>query len=192
MKEIISKTKYIHTNIGIYKNLISDIFYQGTKKEDVYIVENGQLVKKNTILTKTKNIFSIYTKDCFDLYKSLCTEVEKASHFYEIDKEKQRYMVYGKNVKYSEYDNKKWYDFPGINIPFLHGFYFPNVKNVDVFFKNGNSITEIKIKSGDLIINKPTDLIKINVDSETDIIEFYVAPLFSLKNNEPGVWVPII
>jgi hypothetical protein len=192
LKEIISKTKYIHNNVGILKNLISDIFYEGNKKEDIYTVIDGEMIKNKTIVTKSKNIFSIYTKDCYDLYKVLCEQLDIACSVYQIDKEKQKYMTYAKNVKYYPSDNKKWYDFPGINIPFIHGFYFATGKNINIYFKNGDTITEQKINEGDIVLNKPTDLIKINVDFESDVIEFYIAPLFSLKNNEPGVWVPII
>lgn len=192
MREIISKTKYVYNNVGVLENLISDILYQGSKKEDVYTVVEGNLVKSKTIITKPKNIFSIYTKDCYALYEILSEQVDTACSLYQIDKSKQKYMTYAKSVKYIPQDNKRWYDFPGINIPFLHGFYFATGNNIKIYFKNGNVITEQKVNQGDIIVNKPTDLIKINVDSESDIIEFYIAPLFSLKNNEPGVWVPII
>ena len=101
-------------------------------------------------------------------------------------------MTYGKNVKYYPEDNNKWYDFPGINVPFLHGFYFASGENIKLKFNNNNIIHYQDVSPGDLIINKPTDIININVFEESNIIEFYVSPLFALKHNEPGVWVPII
>lgn len=192
MKGITSKTKYIHKNIGILQDIISDIEHVGVKKEDVYVVDNGSLVKNNTIITKPKNVFSIYTNDCYDLYKHVSIAVDHACWSYEIDKQKQKYMTYAKNVKYYPSENKKWYDFPGINIPFLHGFYVATGENVKMHFNNNGMIVSQNLIPGDLVINKPTDFIRVEVDSESNIIEFYVSPIFALKNNEPGVWVPII
>lgn len=192
MKQILSNTKIIHKKIGIIDNLVHDIEHIGVKKEDVYVVENGSLVKKNTIITKPKNIFTIYTNACYDLYKHISIAIDHACWSYEIDKKKQKYMSYAKNVKYYPEDNNKWYDFPGINIPFLHGFYVASGDNIKIKFNNNNNIYTQDVEVGDLIINKPTDLININVSKESNIIEFYVSPLSALKNNEPGVWVPIL
>ena len=192
MKQILSKTKIIHKQIGVLENLIHDIEHVGEKKEDVYNLKDGILIKKDTIITKPKNIFSIYTENCYNLYKHVSIAVEHACWSYEIDKQKQKYMVYAKNVKYYPETNKHWYDFPGINIPFLHGFYFASGENINLKFNNNNTIHYQDVSVGDLLINKPTDLINVNVGSESNIIEFYVSPLFALKNNEPGVWVPII
>lgn len=174
------------------ENIVHDIEHIGVKKDDVYNVVDGKLVKKDTLVKQPKNIFSVYTKSCYDLYKHVAIAVGHACNTYEVDKKIQDYMVYGKNVKYYPSGNNKWYDFPGQNIPFFHGFYFANVDNGKVHFNNGKVTQTQNVVNGDFIINKPTDLIRIEVDSESDIIEFYVSPLFALKHNEPGVWVPII
>lgn len=47
-------------------------------------------------------------------------------------------MIYGKISKYGPSTNKLWYDFPGINIPYLHGIYFPDEAEYQVFFMNNN------------------------------------------------------
>lgn len=192
MKQILSKTKIIHKQIGILENLIHDIEHIGPKKEDVYNVKDGKLIKTNTIITEPKNIFSIYTESCYDLYKHVSIAVDHACWSYEINKSKQKYMIYAKNIKYYPETNNYWYDFPGINVPFLHGFYFASGTKIQLKFNNNKIIHHQDVSPGDLIINKPTDLININVAEESNIIEFYVSPLFALKNNESGVWVPII
>lgn len=192
LKQILSKTKIIHKHIGNIENIIHDIEHNGFKKEDVYNVFNGELVKQKTITSNAKNIFSIYSNSCYDLYKHVSIAVDHACWSYEINKNKQKYMTYAKNVKYYPDGNSRWYDFPGINVPFLHGFYFASGNDIKVNFNNNNKIYKQDVIPGDLIINKPTDLIKIEVNEESNIIEFYVSPLFALKNNEPGVWVPII
>lgn len=192
MKQILSKTKIIHKEIGVLENLIHDVEHIGVKKEDVYHVEDGSLIKTNTIITKPKNIFSIYADSCYELYRHVSIAVDHACWSYEINKNTQKYMTYGKNVKYYPETNNHWYDFPGINVPFLHGFYIASGRDIKFKFKNNDYMHYQKVKPGDLIINKPTDIININVSEESNIIEFYISPLFALKHNEPGVWVPII
>ena len=192
LKKIFSETKFIHKNISGINNIIHDIEHIGPKIDDVYNLVDGELVKVRSVKKIPKNIFSIYTKSCYDLYKHVAITVGHACDTYQINKKAQDYMVYGKAVKYYKTDNVKWFDFPGQNVPFLHGFYFAKVDGGKVYFNDGKSIQSQNVVDGDLIINKPTDLIRIEVDSESDIIEFYVSPLFALKHNEPGVWVPII
>ncbi len=192
MKKIFSDTKFIHKNLKGVDNIVHDIEHIGYKKEDVYNVIDGKMVKSKTVITKPKNIFSIYTEACYNLYQHIAIAVDHACKTYDINKKAQKYMMYGKHVKYLPEDSNKWYDFPGQNIPFLHGFYFAKVNEATVHFNNGVKKYSEKVVSGDLVLNKPTDLIRIDVDQESDVIEFYVSPLFALKNNEPGVWVPII
>jgi len=192
LKTLASKTRFIRKNINPILNLKEDVESMSYKKEDVYRVEDGNLKKINTVYTYSKNIFSIYSKSCYDLYKEISECLNDSYKLYEIDKHKQNYMIYGKLEKYNKDKNKNWYDFPGINIPFMHGFYFINGNDIKINFQNNKNITVEQVQSGCIILNKPTDLIKIETEIEIDVIEFYISPLFALKNNEPGVWIPII
>lgn len=116
--------------------------------------------------------------------------MDDACLLYNLNRNLQKYMIYGKISEYNQDNKNIWYDFPGINIPNLHGFFFFN-NNYKVSFKNQNIITEIDIKSNTIIINKPTDLIKINSENNSEVIEFYIFPNIMLKHNEPGVWIPV-
>ena len=101
-------------------------------------------------------------------------------------------MIYGKMSKYGPSTNKNWYDFPGVNIPYLHGMFFITGKPYSLSFSNNNIVTKEVFNRNELFINKPTDIINIKADEENEVVEFYIAPLYALKHNEPGVWVPII
>jgi hypothetical protein len=191
LKTIPSKIKYIHKFLGIPDKILKDIETMSFKKDDIYQVENRSLKFKKTEVKYVKNIFTIYSKEVYALYKDICELINEACELYEIDKSKQMYMIYGKTEKYNKDKNGTWYDYPGINIPFLHGFYILPENGGKIFFQNNNTIVEQEVTPGDLIINKPTDIIKFEVEDELNIIEFYISPIFALENNEPGVWIPV-
>jgi hypothetical protein len=186
-----SKIKFIKDKLDITFdiNLVESMSF---KKDELYYVENNSLVKKEELINFSKNIFSVYTDECYNLYKDISKILKKVCNEYEINIEKQKYMIFGKISTYNEFTNANWYDFPGINIPQLHGFYFIENNEHSVSFKNNNNLVKENFYKNDIFINKPTDLINIKVKEECKIIEFYIYPILMLKHNEPGVWVPII
>jgi hypothetical protein len=186
-----SKIKFIKNKLDIDFNL-ENVESMSFKKDELYYVENNSLVKQKEIFNFSKNIFSIYVDECFDLYKNISIILKEVCNQYDINIEKQKYMIFGKLSTYGENTNKNWYDFPGINIPQLHGFYFIDDQEHSVSFKNNNNVIKENFYKNEIFINKPTDLINIKVKNECKIVEFYIYPMLMLKHNEPGVWIPII
>lgn len=194
MKTLSSKTHFLSCNISSDQNLHSflSVIDQAPKTDSVYKIEENSLLKLKSKINDISNIFLIYDKSTYSLYCHISNLLSDVCREYEINQSKQKYMLYGKKVVYSEDTNKDWYDFPGINKPMLHGFYFPAVKSCEMSFENNKIKTKIQISSHDLVINKPTDLINIKTDEPIDVVEFYIAPMEMLKHNEPGVWCPIL
>lgn len=190
MNQLFSKTKFIKKNTNFEFNL-KDIGDMSFKKDELFFVKEGELNKENEVIHSSKNIFTVYSDSSYYLYREISTALLEACSLYEINKDIQNYMIYGKLAKYGDYNSSIWYDFPGINIPYLHGFFFFDGK-FDVSFKNQNSIIKEIIEKNTVIINKPTDLINIKADKDSDVVEFYIVPNKMLKYNEPGVWVPIL
>jgi len=191
LKTIPSKTKYLHSSIDMPNNFLSSLNGFDSKDDRIFIIKNDALTEKDLVVNKTKNIFLVYTDEMFLLYQNISNLLKDACNMYSIDTTKQKYFIYGKVVQYSLETNNHWYDFPGINKPFLHGFYFIDGQ-AEIFFQNNDKIESKVIKQNDIIINKPTDLIKIKTDSTINVVEFYIAPTYMLKYNQPGVWCPIL
>lgn len=190
MNQLYSKTKFIKKNIDIDFDL-EDIKNMSFKKDELFFVKDGDLNKENEIIHKSKNIFTTYSSSSYSLYKGISYLLREACLLYDINKDVQDYMIYGKISKYGDYNKGIWYDFPGINIPYLHGFFFFD-SSYEVNFKNQNNLVTEKVEGNTVIINKPTDLINIKSEKDSEIIEFYIIPNDMLKHNEPGVWVPIL
>jgi hypothetical protein len=184
-----SKTKFVRKNTGTYLDVkkINEMSY---KKDELYFVKDGGLEKEKEIVYETKNIFSVYDSDIHTVYKHISELLNEACENYSIDKAKQQYMIYGKISNYKLIDNNNWYDFPGINIPQLHGMYF--FEDTYLTFNNNDLIEKEHFYKKDIFINKPTDLINVNVLEDSKILEFYIFPIELLKHNEPGVWLPIL
>jgi hypothetical protein len=191
LKTLPSKIKYFHLSANIPDDFMLSLENFDSKNDRIFYIENDSLTEQDGVLNKTKNIFLVYTDHVFLLYENISNLLKDACKSYNIDNKKQKYFIYGKIVKYSPETNNHWYDFPGANKPFLHGFYFIDNK-AEIFFKNNDNIESMLVKEKDIIINKPTDLIKINTDKEINVIEFYISPVSMLKHNQPGVWCPIL
>ena len=190
MKQPYSKINFIKKEIDIKFNFdnVKDTVY---KKDELYRVEDGEVVKYNEVYDHSKNIFLTYSTEVYNLYLNISKVLSEACKEYGIAKDFQRYMIYGKVVEYGEDTNTLWYDFPGIDKPNLHGFFLFN-NNYKISFKNKDSVQSVDIDRNTIIINKPTDLINIKTDKKCAAIEFYIFPNIMLKHNEPGVWVPIL
>lgn len=190
LNQTYSKTNFIKRSldIGFDIDLLNKMSY---KKDDIYYTKDGDLKLDREIIIKSKNLFSVYNENIYTLYLEISEAVKEACSVYGINKDKQKYMIYAKFSQYGPGTNKNWYDFPGINIPHLHGMYFPAGQEYNLSFINNEITTKEVFKKDQMFINKPTDIINIKTDDWNDVIEFYVVPLYSLKHNEPGVWVPI-
>lgn len=191
LNQTYSKTNFLVGHLDFEFN-INRVLDNSFKKDDIYLLENGILNLSDSIIYESKNIFSIYLEECYDLYKGISILLKDVHKEYTIDIEKQKYMIYGKVSEYNKETNKNWYDFPGINIPQLHGMYFPDSCPAKLTFKNNNNIKEYTFDKNMFFINKPTDLIRVDVENKCNVVEFYVFPMYTLKHNEPGVWVPIL
>jgi hypothetical protein len=191
LKTLPSKTNYLYSNTDMPYDFLSSINGFNSKNDRIFIIEDDLLTEKDSVVNQSKNIFLVYTEAVFFLYKNISESLKDACRMYNMDITKQRYFIYGKVVQYSTETNNHWYDFPGINTPFLHGFYFIDGQ-AEIFFQNNDKTQSKNVKEKDMIINKPTDLIKIKVDSTINVVEFYISPIYMLKHNQPGVWCPIL
>lgn len=190
LSQIYSKTNFIKKEVDFNFN-IKNIKDMSFKKDELFFVKDGALKKEKEKIIESKNVFTVYCNDSYNLYKEISSLINDSCLLYDLNKEKQNYMIYGKISEYGPDNKNIWYDFPGINIPNLHGFFFFD-NEYKVSFKNQKSIVDIDIKTNTIIINKPTDLIKINSVNKSEVIEFYIFPNIMLKHNEPGIWVPIL
>lgn len=191
LNQMYSKTNFLKKEAKIWFD-VDKFNSMSYKKDELYYTNNGDLDLKETVVIESKNIFSVYTEDIYNLYLSISEGLKEACMLYDIDIKKQKYMIYGKMSKYGPSTNKNWYDFPGVSIPYLHGMFFITGEPYRLSFSNNNIVTKEVFNKNELFINKPTDIINIKTDQENEVVEFYIAPLYALKHNEPGVWVPII
>lgn len=191
LKMIPSKINPYIFNFKNGEKFIDSVNEFGFKKNDIYSIKNGEAFLQTSENEFVENIFQIYSEPIYDLFKAISFNIDDVCSFYEINKEKQKYMIYGKISNYGENNKNSWYDFPGQNKPFLHGFYFPEDNSGIISFKNISETHSININPGLCIINKPTDLVNIKFDFDTKVIEFYIFPLFALKHINPGVWCPL-
>ena len=109
LNQTYSQTKFFKKTIDINFD-INNLKEMSFKKDDLYYTNNGDLELKNEIIINSKNIFSVYTNGSYDLYTSISEGLKEACNLYDININKQKYMIYGKISKYGPSTNKLWYD----------------------------------------------------------------------------------
>lgn len=192
MKMIYSKIKYFKKNIDISNNkLFEEICKQEIIKNSIYMVENSQIkfIKKEEKIQE--NIFLIYNDEVYKFYKNIQSIMNYVYNLYDLNNEIHKFMIYGKIKEYNKEQSKTWYDFPGSNLPFLYCIYNLSNNNISITLKNNNQIENIVLNPSDIFINKPTDLVKFDLEEKSNLLEIYISPLDYIKNNHNGVWIPL-
>jgi hypothetical protein len=191
MKTLYSKIKYFKKKLEMdNKKLLEEYNRLCDTKNTIYTVEN----EKIKFLKKQKevidNIFLSYSKYIYNLYKQISKTLDEASIFYEINKEQQHFMIYGKISLYKKINASIWYDYPGINLPFIHGVYNCSSEAITIYLKNNNQKEKVVLYPSEIFLNKPTDLLKFDLNNDLNLLEIYFSPVEFLQNNKPGVWIP--
>jgi hypothetical protein len=156
-----------------------------------YSFNNNNIDYVNFEKISTNNIFQNYNKDIHSIYSSVSSLLKTISDYYEINKSRQYYYLYGKINTYSSINNKFIYDFPGIDIPVFHGF-MPLDGNLKMTISNSKESVVQVLSPLDIFITHPSNLIQFEVDLDTEVLEFYISPCGLLSNNELNLWVPIL
>lgn len=163
---------------------------KGTKTIEVY--EYSKLKKiKNEVVHNPTNIFQEYNSETYKVYREISKLLDEACKHYSIYKDRQNYFIKGKLFNYTESNNNEVFDFPGGDVPIFHGFVVLERGIEQTYYTNTNK-EKFKFSKGTVTLSAPTNRVNTKVEGHCMTIEYYIAPLSSIIQNEQGLWVPIL
>jgi len=151
----------------------------------------------STIKWREYNVFQFYHPSIHKLYKNLVEMVKEACEYYEIDFEKQQYMIQGWfNINYNDKGKLDWHDHGGPYAPYFHGYYCVKAEPSTTYYKVFGKEVDNYNKDNRLILSEmghPHAMGSWDWEGPRVTIAYDIVPLKSLivNNAQSQHWIPV-
>jgi hypothetical protein len=162
-----------------------------TTNKELYNYDDFKKIK-DEVVRSPKNVFQEYSSETHKVYKEISKLLDEACKHYSIYKDRQYFFIKGKVFKYAETHNNEVFDFPGGDVPVFHGFVVLGPENIEQTYYAGTDKEQFNFSKNTVTLSAPTNLINTKVKGHCMTIEYYIAPLSSIGQNDQGLWVPIL
>lgn len=152
----------------------------------------------STIKWREYNVFQFYHPSIYKLYKNISETIKEACEYYEVDFDKQEYMVQGWfNINYNNSGKLDWHDHGGPYAPYFHGYYCVNAEPSVTYYRVFDKETDNHNKNNRMIISEmghPHAMGSWDWEGPRVTIAYDIVPLKSLIVNkaEPQHWIPLL
>jgi len=152
----------------------------------------------STIKWREYNVFQFYHPSIYKLYKNISETIKEACEYYEVDFDKQEYMVQGWfNINYNNSGRLDWHDHGGPFAPYFHGYYCVNAEPSVTYYRVFDKETDNHNKNNRMIISEmghPHAMGSWDWEGPRVTIAYDIVPLKSLIANkaEPQHWIPLL
>jgi hypothetical protein len=152
----------------------------------------------STIKWREYNVFQFYHPSIYKLYKNISETIKEACEYYEVDFDKQEYMVQGWfNINYNNSGKLDWHDHGGPYAPYFHGYYCVNAEPSVTYYRVFDKETDNHNKNNRMIISEmghPHAMGSWDWEGPRVTIAYDIVPMKSLIANraEPQHWIPLL
>ena len=152
----------------------------------------------STIKWREYNVFQFYHDGIYNLYKSISDTVKEACAYYDLDFDKQKYMIQGWfNINYNHTGKLDWHDHGGPYAPYFHGYYCVNAEPSVTYYRVFGEQVDNHNKNNRMIISEmghPHAMGDWDWDGPRVTIAYDVMPLESIINSDAGQqhWIPLL
>ena len=152
----------------------------------------------STIKWREYNVFQFYHPSIYKLYKNISETIKEACEYYEVDFDKQEYMVQGWfNINYNNSGKLDWHDHGGPYAPYFHGYYCVNAEPSVTYYRVFDKETDNQNKNNRMIISEmghPHAMGSWDWEGPRVTIAYDIVPMKSLIVNkaEPQHWIPLL
>jgi hypothetical protein len=152
----------------------------------------------STIKWREYNVFQFYHPSIYKLYKNISETIKEACEYYEVDFDKQEYMVQGWfNINYNNSGKLDWHDHGGPYAPYFHGYYCVNAEPSVTYYRVFDKETDNHNKNNRMIVSEmghPHAMGSWDWEGPRVTIAYDIVPMKSLIANkaEPQHWIPLL
>lgn len=164
------------------------------------VTEKDQWLSSSSVSTikwREYNVFQFYHSSIHNLYKNIVEMVKEACQYYEVDFDKQQYMIQGWfNINYNNKGKLDWHDHGGPYAPYFHGYYCVKAEPSITYYKVFDQEIDNHNKDNRVIISEmghPHAMGSWDWEGPRVTIAYDIVPLQSLiaNNADPQHWMPI-
>lgn len=152
----------------------------------------------STIKWKDYNVFQFHSTEIYNLYKAVRDMTKEACEYYELDFDKQNYMLQGWfNINYSKNGKLDWHDHGPQGAPTFHGYYCvnaePSITHYRVFDKD---VENLNVNNRAILseMGHPHAMADWDWDGPRITIAYDLIPLENIKRfakDQEQHWIPL-
>lgn len=152
----------------------------------------------STIKWREYNVFQFYHPSIHKLYKNISETIKEACEYYEVDFDKQHYMIQGWfNINYNNKGKLDWHDHGGPYAPYFHGYYCVKAEPSVTYYRVFDKEVDNHNKDNRMIVSEmghPHAMGSWDWEGPRVTIAYDIVPLKSLIANkaEPQHWIPLL
>lgn len=180
-------------------DLIESLKVKGVTAQDKndYWLESGSL---STVKWREYNVFQFHIDGIYNLYKAVSEMAKEACEYYELDFDKQKFMMQGWfNINKKETGKLNWHEHGEPGAPNFHGYYCvnaePSVTHYQIFGDPNNVVQNVNINNRAIFseMGHPHAQGDWDWDGKRITVAYDVVPLRSLPP-DPAIeqhWIPL-
>jgi len=152
----------------------------------------------STIKWREYNVFQFYHTGIYKLYKNVVEMVKEACEYYNVDFDKQEYMLQGWfNINYNNKGKLDWHDHGGPYAPYFHGYYSVKAEPSKTYYSVFGQEVENNNTDNRAILSEmghPHAMAPWEWEGPRITIAYDIVPLADLLKYEakPQHWMPIV
>ena len=121
---------------GIKSSLKPHKFFERFLNNDLDILSQELSERYKKIEQVEYNVFQFHSVGLFNLYKSISEMAKEACEYYELDFDKEKFMVQGWfNINYNKKGKLNWHDHGHSGAPNFHGYYCVKAEPSTTYYK---------------------------------------------------------
>ncbi len=175
-----------------YKRIETGDLIKGPKNENTPWDSSNS---ETTIQWNKYNVFQFYHPGIFELFKSVREMTLEASKHYNLDFEKEQFMVQGWfNINYNKKGKLDWHEHGGNGAPHFHGYYCVKAEPSTTHYRVFNKEIENINKNNRAILSEtghPHAMADWDWDGPRITIAYDVIPLRFIPKNWEQHWIPM-
>lgn len=152
----------------------------------------------STMKWREYNVFQFYTTEIYNIYRAVSDMVKEACEYYEIDFEKQKFMIQGWfNINHAKTGKLDWHEHGPDGAPNFHGYYAVKAEPSETHYITSSGPKVNINKNNRAVLSEmghPHAMGDWNWDGPRITVAFDVMPLSTLENNPDAKeqhWFPL-
>lgn len=197
--------RYLDNNLDVLKFELEERYkkIEQAKVVGVTPVGDNEVWKTSNSVSTMKwrqyNVFQFHSEGIYALYKAIREMAIEACEYYNLDFEKEKYMVQGWfNINHAHSGKLDWHDHGPMGAPNFHGYYCVSAEPSTTHYRVFDTEVENQNKNNRAILSEmghPHAMADWDWDGPRITIAYDLVPLYDIKHfakDQEQHWIPLV